>query len=240
MSDGYEVSVDEVRAHAATVAGISDEVGSARPSVQVGENSFGTIASFFASAITSAGNQVGDAITRGAQAVMGVQAGLGATAENYQRIEDATTQRFAVAGQGGDVVMAKLGGKPKPTPPGQRAKAVAVLTKISREKPISVATVALRPVRTAHNWVGDMASAEIGDHYERDAGELLRSLPTNANLRQMAETETAFWQSNRGNAIGAAMPADMRYSMLVSARDSWLNEFPPAERARIAQQLGLR
>lgn len=239
MGDGYEVNVDEVRAHAGTVAGISDEVGSARPSVQVGDNSFGTIASFFASAITSAGDQVGDAITRGAQAVMGVHTGLGATADNYQRIEDATSQRFAVAGQG-DIVMAKLGGKPKPNPPGQRAKAVAVLTKISSEKPISVATVALRPVRTAHNWVGDIASAEIGDHYERDVADLLRRPPTDANLRQMAETETAFWQSDRGNRIGAAMSADMRYSLLVSARDSWLNEFPPAERNRIAEQLGVR
>ncbi|MET1072445.1 MAG: hypothetical protein ABWY11_07355, partial [Umezawaea sp.] len=138
------------------------------------------------------------------------------------------------------VIPAKLGRRPPPSLPGQRAKAVAVLQRISKEVPISVATVALRPVSTAHGWVGDFASAEIGDHYEKDAGELLRRPPTNANLREMAEAETRFWNSDRGNWVGTLMSADRRYSFLVRGRDAWLDEFPPADRDRIAKQLDVR
>jgi hypothetical protein len=36
------------------------------------------------------------------------------------------------------------------------------------------------------------------------------------------------------------MSADTRYNYLVEARTEWLNEMAPADRARIAQQLGVR
>ncbi|MCS7480395.1 type VII secretion target [Umezawaea endophytica] len=173
----------------------------------------------------------------------GLTTASGATASDTGP-QGVTRGMSSVAGgeafQHSDVVPVKLGRRPPPSVPGQRAKAVAVLKRISKEYPISVATVALRPVSTAHGWVGDVASAEIGDHYENDAGHLLRQPPTNANLREMAETETKFWNSDRGNWVGSLMSASTRYSMLVSGRDAWLNEFPPAERDRIAKQLGVR
>lgn len=241
MGDGFDVSTDEVRAHAAAVEGIADQVASARPSAQVGADSFGSIATFFASAITSAGDLVGDAITGGAQAVTGVQAGLKATAAVYDQFEDATVQRFRVDGGSATrgLVPAKLGGQPKPQQ-GQRAKAVAVLEKISRENPVSAATVALRQVKWLHGWAGDFASASIGDHYEKDVPHLLKRPPTDANLRLLADTETKFWNSDEGNLAGRLMSADTRYNYLVEARTEWLNEMAPADRARIAQQLGVR
>jgi hypothetical protein len=273
---GFDVNVGEVRAHADTVATLSDRVNSAGVTAQapVGGGAYGVFGASFAASLAHAADQVREAVAGGAESFTDVRIGLGEAAELYRQIDEThaqllrgiggevdsgTTTASGAGAQGiargmpspapassdepsqeSSVIPAKLGRRPPASVPGQRAKAVAVLQRISREYPISVATVALRPVSTAHGWVGDLASAEIGDHYEREAGRLLRRPPTDANLREMADTETRFWNSERGNWVGSLMPASMRYSLLVSGRDAWLNEFPPAERDRIAKQLGVR
>ncbi len=255
MGDKFDVDVGEVRAHAATVGSVSEQVNAAQAThPAVAEGAFGEVAAFFATAVTSAGEEIRDVIAASARSVSNVQGGLDATADLYEQIDDRHAQLLRVVDEGdgsagttpavddtpfqqGGITTAQLSGQSEPSSVGQRAKAVAVLERISKEHPISVATVALRPVRTAYGWVGNLASAEIGDHYEKDAAELLRQPPTDANLRKMADAETKFWNSDRGNWVGALMPAGMRYSMLVGSRDDWLNEFPPAERDRLARQL---
>jgi hypothetical protein len=239
MGDGFEVSVEGLREHAASVQGLASQVTSVGTAAQtsLGGDSFGVIAEFFASAVMSATDQVREAIGTSAQAVTDVGAGLTATANMYQQIEDTHTQVFRVDGGLSGVTLAQAtGGKQV----GQRDKAIAVLERISRENPVSVATVALRQVRWFRSWSGNVASATIGDHYEKDVADVLAKPPTNANLREIADTETKYWNSERGNWVGAMVSADTRYNMLVDARTEWLNEMPAARREEVARQLGVR
>jgi hypothetical protein len=115
-----------------------------------------------------------------------------------------------------------------------------VLQRISKENPVSVATVALPEVRWLHGWARDLFSAQIGDHYEKDIPHLLSKPPTDANLREVVETETRFWNSERGNWAGRMLTADDRFDRLVNSRTEWLNAMPTAERDRISRELGLR
>src|SRR5262245_7866416 len=108
-------------------------------------------------------------------------------------------------------------------PQGQRDKALAVLQRISKENPVSVATVAKRPLESLTPWVRNFQAGHIGDHYANDVADVLAKPPTNENLRSLAETETKFWQSDRGSTVGGWVSADWRYDKLVSARTDWLN-----------------
>jgi hypothetical protein len=241
MGNGFEVSVDDLRGHARTVDAVAGQVRSAGTAAQasVGGDSFGVIAEFFATAVMAASDQVREAIGTSAQAVMDVRAGLTAAADTYQQIEDAHARVFRVAGGPEDVTTAQAT-PGTGTEVGQRDKAIAVLERISEKHPISVATVAVRQVRWFRGWSGNLASATIGDHYEKDIPHLLAKEPTNANLREVADTETRYWNSDRGNWVGAAVSADRRYNMLVDARTEWLNEMPPAQREQVARQLGVQ
>lgn len=241
MGDGFEVDVDGLRAHAAAVGGIAGQVGSAGSAAQttVDGGSFGAIAEFFAQAVLSATGQVRDAIGTSAQTVQDVQAGLTATANLYQQIEDLHAGVFRVAGGEEDATAAQAtagGGEQV----GQRDKAIAVLEGISKDHPVSVATVAVRQVRWFRGWAFNVASATIGDHYDKDIRHLLVKEPTDANLREVADTETKYWNSERGNWVGRLVSADTRYDMLVEARTEWLNEMPPARREEVARQLGVQ
>jgi hypothetical protein len=240
MGDGFEVSVDGLRAHAATVEGLASQVNTAGNAAQttVGGDSFGVIAEFFATAVMAASDQVRDAIGTSAQAVMDVRSGLTAAANLYQQIEDTHTQVFRVDGGLPGVTMAQAATQSAQV--GQRDKAIAVLERISKDNPVSVATVALRQVRWFRSWTRNFASATIGDHYEKDIPHLLAKDPTDANLREVAETETRYWTSDRGNLMGAIVSADTRYNMLVDARTEWLNEMPPAQREQTARRLGIQ
>lgn len=241
MGDGFDVSVEGLREHAATVEGVASQVSSVGTAAQtsLGGDSFGVIAEFFATAVMSASDQVREAIGTSAQAVMDVGSGLTAAANLYQQIEDTHAQVFRVAGGEEGVATAQVvPGSSRQV--GQRDKAIAVLEDISRKNPVSVATVALRQVRWFRSWSGNIASATIGDHYQNDVADLLAKPPTNANLREIADTETRYWNSDRGNWVGAMVSADKRYDMLVDARTEWLNEMPPAKREEIARQLGVR
>ncbi|HEU5476070.1 MAG TPA: hypothetical protein VFV67_36045, partial [Actinophytocola sp.] len=143
----------------------------------------------------------------------------------------------------------------------QRDKAIRVLDGIAKEHPVSVAAVARRPVAAAMdilrgigmrtgagglseslgNWMaGSLQAGEIGDHYDRDVRDILVKEPTDANLRELAQRETEFWNSNRGSTVGALMTEDMRYNTLINARNQWLLEFSPTERGEIMNRLGLR
>ncbi|GLZ43479.1 type VII secretion target [Actinokineospora sp. NBRC 105648] len=236
MSGQFEVEVQEVRAHAQTVATVASQVGDAVKAGSVGGGAFGAIGEFFASAITAAGDQVRGDIGRAAQAVIDVRAGLDAVAELYRQVDDAQARLFG----GEDAKVTPVQSADPPYPTRQRAKAEEVLRRIARDHPISAAAVALGPVHDARWWVGEIASATIGDHYEKDVAHLLRDKPTNATLKALADGETDFWKSERGNWVGAMMPASMRYSMLVDSRTEWLNAMPPADRDRIAKELGVQ
>lgn len=242
MADGFEVSVDGLREHAAIVGGIAGEVSAAGTAAQtaVGDDSFGSIAQFFAQSIISTSDQMRDAIGTSAQSVTDVQAGLTATANAYQQTEEHHAQVFRVADGSGTVTTAQVLAGATGTV-GQRDKAIAVLERISKEHPISVATVAVREVKWFRGWAGNMLASRIGDHYEKDVPDLLAKEPTDANIRAVADRETEFWNSEKdGNWLGAAVSADRRYNMLVEARTEWLNEMPAAQRDQVARQLGVR
>ena len=239
MADEFEVSVDGLRAHAATVGGLAGQVSSAGSAAQAtaGGDSFGSIAQFFAQSIMSTSDQMRDAIGTSAQSVTDVQSGLIATANDYQQTEEHHAQVFRVA-DGSETVTTTPGvGEDI----GQRDKAIAVLERISKEHPISVATVAVRQVKWFRGWMGNVLASRIGDHYEKEIPDLLAKEPTDANIRAVADRETAFWNSDKdGNWLGSAVSADRRYNMLVDARTEWLNEMPPAQREQVARQLGVR
>ncbi|TDV49750.1 type VII secretion target [Actinophytocola oryzae] len=237
MADEFEVSVDGLREHAATVGSLAGEVSAVGTAAQVavGGDSFGSIAQFFAQSIMSTSDEMRAAIGTSAQSVMDVQSGLTATANAYQQTEEHHAQVFRVADGSATVAAAATGEV------GQRDKAIAVLERISREHPVSVATVAVRQVKWFRGWVGNVLASRIGDHYEKDIPDLLAREPTDANIRAVADRETAFWNSEKdGNWLGAAVSADRRYNMLVDARTDWLNEMPPAQRDQVARQLGVR
>jgi hypothetical protein len=217
----------------------------------------------------SASEQLRAALDTGARSVADVRAGLGAVADLYERIDDTHAQLLRIVDEGtgtgpdpraaadptraaqpvgsstgavqqAGVVPVGLPGPARQAPPGQRAKAIAVLQRISKENPVSIATVALPEVRWLHGWARDLFSAQIGDHYEQDIAHLLRKPPTDANLREMVETETRFWNSERGNWAGRMLTADDRFDRLVNSRTEWLNAMPPADRDRIARELGVQ
>jgi hypothetical protein len=127
----------------------------------------------------------------------------------------------------------------------QRDKALAVLDGISKKNPVSVATVAKRPLEWYTNktqwsdWLRNVEAGQIGDHYEKDVADKLAEEPTDANLRDLAETETKFWTSDRGSTVGGWFSADWRYEQLVESRTEWLAGMPPAEATKIREQLGL-
>jgi hypothetical protein len=243
MADKFEVSVDELRAHVATVGSIAGQVSSAANAAQtsVDGDSFGSIAQFFAQTIMSASDQMRDAIGANARSVMDVRAGLTATANDYQQTEEHHAQVFRVAGGSGAFTTAQATTRAAGGDIGQRDKAIAVLERISKENPISVATVAVRQVKWFRSWTGNLLASRIGDHYEKDIPHMLAMEPTNANLRAVADRETAFWNSKEdGNWLGRAVSADRRYNMLVEARTEWLNEMSPAQREQVARRLGVR
>ncbi|GAA2974343.1 type VII secretion target [Actinokineospora diospyrosa] len=237
---GFDINLGEVRAHADTVASISTEVNSALRIAQatVGGNAYGAIGAFFASAIALASDDVREAITKTAKAYMDVQDGLRAVAADYQEIDDAHARVFGGGGATHTAVL-PVNDTGQPYSHRQRRKAIEVLERISAKNEISVATVALPPVRALKLWVGEIASAKIGDHYEKEVADVLAKPPTNANLRELAVTETKFWNSERGNWVGSLLTADNRYNLLVGSRDDWLAEMPAEQRAQVRRQLGL-
>jgi hypothetical protein len=96
MGEGFNVNVDEVRAHAQTVGDIAATVrsvaGGAQDSVSGG--AFGQIAEFFASAITSAADVVRQGMNHAGETVDQVRTGLTLAADGYQRIEESHVQVF--------------------------------------------------------------------------------------------------------------------------------------------------
>ncbi|TDV54996.1 hypothetical protein [Actinophytocola oryzae] len=128
---------------------------------------------------------------------------------------------------------------------GQRDKAMSVLDGIIKKNPVSVAAVARRQLqRWTDNtgwsdWARNFQSGNIGDHYEKDAAELLAKPPTDANLRSLADSETKFWQSPEGSTLGGWASADWRYDRLIDGRTWWLNEMPADRANDIRTQLGL-
>ncbi|RLK54961.1 type VII secretion target [Actinokineospora cianjurensis] len=236
---GFDINLGEVRAHAGTVATISNEVNGALKIAQatVSGNAYGAIGSFFAAAIALASADVREAITKTAKAYSDVQDGLRAVVADYQEIDDAHARVFG--GGDGTVQPAQATPGQQPYSPLQRQKAIEVLERVSAQHPISVATVALPPVKALKWGIGETASGSIGDHYEKDVAHVLAKPPTDANLRELAVTETKFWNSERGNWAGSMLTAENRYDLLVLSRHVWLAEMPMVLRAHVRQQLGL-
>lgn len=104
MGEGFNVNVDEVRHHAQTVGTIASTVrsvaGGAQDSVSGG--AFGSIAEFFASAITGAADQVRAGMNDASQTVDQVQQGLQMTADAYQATEERHVQLFTSTETGGN------------------------------------------------------------------------------------------------------------------------------------------
>jgi len=96
MGDGFNVNIDEVRAHAQTVGDIASTVrsvaGGAQDSVSGG--AFGQIAEFFASAITGAADTVRQSMNHAGETVDQVKSGLNLAADGYQKVEDQHVQVF--------------------------------------------------------------------------------------------------------------------------------------------------
>lgn len=96
MGSGFNVNVDEVRAHASNVATLSTQVSSATrtAAASVTDNAYGLVGQFFAVAIMAASDQVRDGILRAAQSLREVQAGLDAVADLYQQVDDSRARLF--------------------------------------------------------------------------------------------------------------------------------------------------
>jgi hypothetical protein len=180
-----------------------------------------------------------DQLTKSQGRLDGIIQNIGKTTDQTGQMDDQHARRQDEQ----NVQLAQAAGNQS----GQRDKALAVLSRISKEHPTSVATVAKRPLEDyvkgteawGRNWARNVQAGQIGDHYERDVADTLALPPTNENLRSLAETETKFWQSPRGSTVGGWFSADWRYGMLVEARTDWLNSLPAADATRIRQELGL-
>ena len=99
MGDGFNVNIDEVRAHARTVGDIAGTVRSVASGAQdsVSGGAFGQIAEFFASAITGAADTVRQSMGHAGETVDQVRSGLDKAADGYQTIEDQHVSVFTTA-----------------------------------------------------------------------------------------------------------------------------------------------
>jgi hypothetical protein len=147
----------------------------------------------------------------------GIIGGMRATSTGTRGFDDANTRKQQEQNQ----QLTKV-----EYPPGQRDKALAVLQEIEKENPISVAAVARNQVEKVM-WLGNIESGQIGDHYDKDVRDLLNKPPTDANLLELARTETKFWYSDRGSYLGMVMGPEWRYHYLLSSRAEWLTELTP-------------
>lgn len=96
MGTGFNVNVQELVKHAATVATISSQVSAATGSAQsVSGDAFGMIGQFFAQAILGACGDVVQGITKVATSVDDVRKGIEAVAKEYQDIDSANADTFA-------------------------------------------------------------------------------------------------------------------------------------------------
>lgn len=89
----------------------------------------------------------------------------------------------------------------------------------------SCAEVALLVVGPFHVIMAECQAGEIGRHYRDEVSGLLEVPPSNQNLRRLADRETAFWQTDRGSWLGRRISADLRYNLLVEARDRHLSDW---------------
>jgi len=99
VESGFNVDLNELRGHAATVFDIAGQVRSAGAGAQdlVG-GAFGQIAEFFASGVTAAGDELRGAISQAGDTVVDVHVGLRQTADSYQNTDD----RYATVFGGGN------------------------------------------------------------------------------------------------------------------------------------------
>lgn len=102
MGNGFNVDVAEVRAHAGTVATLSNQVNATTriASASVTDNAYGLIGQFFAAAIMAASDQVRDGILRAARSMRDVQAGLEAVADLYQQVDETRARLFDLTREG--------------------------------------------------------------------------------------------------------------------------------------------
>lgn len=114
----------------------------------------------------------------------------------------------------------------------QRSKAVLTLRAHANQEKVSCAAVASIAVEQFFNLAGEWGAGHIGDHYANQIGHLLVLPPTDANLRQMAHVETAFWNTADGSALGAAVDESRRFGMLQEARTVWEASLNESELAR--------
>jgi hypothetical protein len=72
---------------------------------------------------------------------------------------------------------------------------------------------------------GDFASGTIGAHY-RERAEALSQPATGKNIKEFAETETAYWNKQTGlpGMVGSAMGAQTREDMLNCRKSQLMKE----------------
>lgn len=101
MDNGFTVVVDEVRAHASTVAAIAGEVRGSGSAAQdsVSGGAYGAIGEFFASAITAACGDVRDVIGQASESVQQVETGLRGSADLYEHNDERHASLYAGRGE---------------------------------------------------------------------------------------------------------------------------------------------
>lgn len=94
MGNGFSVDVNEVRAHAATVANVAGQVQTQGSNAQdsVTGGAYGQLGEFFAAGITEACGQLRDTIGTASQTVRQMHNGLNAAADAYQNQDDTHAQ----------------------------------------------------------------------------------------------------------------------------------------------------
>lgn len=101
MADGYEVLVDELRAHAARLDALRDQLNTAvdaARTVTLGTEAYGKICAFFVPAVNAVSEPGVEALGRTAETMGETATRVRDTATGYEQVEDANTRPFAGGG----------------------------------------------------------------------------------------------------------------------------------------------
>jgi len=90
--DQFGIDPDDLRRHATTVSGLADQLSTAAGSLpgDLGGGALGTFCDFLSTGLQGGMGEVAAATTSASTSVEEISTGLRRTAEDYQRVDDAT------------------------------------------------------------------------------------------------------------------------------------------------------
>lgn len=119
---------------------------------------------------------------------------------------------------------------------GSRELALSVLQEVAGKDALTTAAVAQYAVEPFFKTAGNIASGQIGEHYQSIKDGLLSAVPTDKNLQLLADDETInFWNKQPGLAgyVGSLMSKESRFAILKKCRDEqWINALDEEDKVR--------